>query len=131
VGSKEITDSVSFPKPTDPVLDVRTAVAHLGGSWDAYVDVAGAFLEQMQGVVAQLDGFGSHPPPAGLRDLVHEVGSSLAAVGAGPAYHQARAIEADLRRGQPVRAESLGRLRQAIDAAVAELRIVLSCGPVR
>lgn len=112
-----------FPGGGEGLLAIQAAVDNLGG-WPVYEDVARTFLEQMPGVLQQL---AAHTrPPAQLRSALHEAAGSLGAVGAIQASRIAQAIEATLRRGDPIDTVALAELRGAIDAAVAAVRAVLA-----
>ena len=119
--AEQITGFRGFQVPAT-ALDVETAVVCLGGSWQAYCDVAEAFLEHMATVLPQLAP--AVATSASLEDLVHDAGSSLGAVGAMQALGMARAMEENLRRGNAPGANSLHGLRSAIEAAVAAVRAV-------
>jgi HPt (histidine-containing phosphotransfer) domain-containing protein len=107
-----------------PLLDTRHAVAVLGDDDVAYREVAQVFLDHLPAAVEALR---SGYAPDELLPVVHELGSSLGAVGALRAHRVARAIEQRWRRGQlDDAARSTALLRAVVDASAAALSAALT-----
>ena len=107
-----------------PLLDIEHAVALLGGSVVAYRDVAQVFLEHLTDAIAALAGSSD---PHELLPVVHELGSSLGAVGAMRAHRVACTIEAWWRRGQTDdAAQSIAVLRAMVAVSVEALTAAIA-----
>jgi HPt (histidine-containing phosphotransfer) domain-containing protein len=102
-------------------LDVDSAIAALGGSEEAFREVAFVFLQHMRESLHTLRCVAGSPAQA--QALVHELGSSLGAVGALGPCGQARELERRLRDGDAAALAALGPL----EACVRETMHLLEC----
>ncbi|HET9644165.1 MAG TPA: Hpt domain-containing protein [Burkholderiaceae bacterium] len=107
----------------EPLLDLQRAVDNLGGSEEAYREVAQVFLDGLpEGMRELRSAVIAGDFERGLREL-HELASSLGAVGTWRAHRAARAMEMQWRAGAIADAESsLGRLEEVVLSSVSILR---------
>ena len=81
------------------VIDFSEAIASLDGDRDAYREIAGIFLEETAPMLDALKRAADRDAAA-MVDVLHEVASSLGAVGAMQAARVVRAMETKLFMGR-------------------------------
>ncbi len=110
-----------------PALDVDSAIQALGGSEEAFREVAQVFLEYMRESLDTLPRVANSPAQA--QALVHELGSSLGAVGACGACRRARELERRLREGDSAAVGAVGTLAACVQETVYLLECWLDSPP--
>jgi HPt (histidine-containing phosphotransfer) domain-containing protein len=110
-----------------PALDVDSAIQALGGSEEAFKEVARVFLQYMRESLDTLPRVANSPAQA--QALVHELGSALGAVGALAACSRAREVERRLREGDPAVAAPLIELETYVQETVRLLECWLETPP--
>jgi HPt (histidine-containing phosphotransfer) domain-containing protein len=126
-GLNEITGFREAGAGQSPALDLDSAIQALGGSEEAFKEVARVFLQYMRESLDTLPRVANSPAQA--QALVHELGSSLGAVGALGACSRARDVERRLREGDPDAVAALGALAACVQETVGLLECWLESPP--
>lgn len=111
-----ITDLGETGPAQMPALDIEGAIQALGGSEAALREVVWVFLQYADESLAAMRRVAGSP--AEVQALVHELGSSLGAVGARDACSQARELERRLRNGDTAAVSALVGLEACVEETV-------------
>jgi HPt (histidine-containing phosphotransfer) domain-containing protein len=105
---------------TDAVIDFAEAISSLDGDQEAYREIAGIFLEETAPMLESLRRAAGLDADA-MVSVLHEVASSLGAIGAMTASRSVRAMETKLfmRRGGDLLDMASEAARLTLDAASA------------
>ena len=110
-------------------LDIESAINAMGGSEEAFREVALVFLQHVR---ESLEAIGRGvSSPAEAQALLHELGSSLGAVGARGLCSRSRELEHRLRNGDAAAVMALGALQPDVEKTIALLQQWLHSRPAK